>query len=152
MFEWLEATSVARAVAESLTLTAVLSATHVLGFTLATSGALAANLRLIGAVFWRQPLGDVLRPTSRAIAIGLAVSVGTGVLLFSARAVDASANGTFRLKMALLVLAGAFQFVIGRTLGRGTGGGVPYARALGALGLLLWAGLAAAACAFILLE
>ena len=152
VLEWIEATSVARAVAESLTLTAVLSAVHVLGFTLVTGGALVCNLRLVGALFAQQPLVDVVRPTSRAILVGLAISVGTGALLFSARAVDVSANGAFRLKMALLVLSAAFQFAVNRKLRADVVVTVRRARAVGAVGLLLWVALAVTACAFILLE
>jgi hypothetical protein len=45
---WLEGTSVALTVRDSLMLNAVLSAVHLVGFTLTTGGALVANLNLLG--------------------------------------------------------------------------------------------------------
>ena len=152
LLDWIEATSVARHVADSATLTAWLSAVHVLGFTLVMGSALVANLRALGALLPRTPVRDVVTPANRAILVGLAISVVTGGLLFSARAVEAAANGTFRLKMLLLILAAAFQFTILRAVAARE---PPAARgpfAAGAAGLLLWLGLAVTACAFILLE
>jgi hypothetical protein len=69
-------------------------------------------------------------------------SAATGLLLVAPRATAAGHNMFFGLKMLFLVLAAAVQFGL---LRRDT-------RAIGAAGLALWLGLAAAACAFILLE
>jgi hypothetical protein len=143
---------VARGVADSATLTAWLSAVHALAFTLVTGAALVANLRALGVLLARMELRDVVAPANRAILIGLAISVVTGGLLFSARATEAAANGWFRLKMLLLIIAAVFQFRILGAAAREP----PVARdriaASGAMGLLLWLGLAVTACAFILLE
>jgi hypothetical protein len=81
--------------------------------------------------------------------LGLAISASTGALLFSARAVEVAANPTFRLKMTLLLGATAFHFAVTR---RFAAGAATLTRAVGAVGLLLWAALAVTACAFILLE
>jgi hypothetical protein len=149
--EWLQVTSVATTVRDSLLLTGGLSAVHLLGFTLATGGALVANLRLLGALFPQRPVAEVSRPASRGIAAGLALSVATGLLLFAPRAVAASANSTFQVKMLLLVGAATFHFMSHRVARR------PFARpgllrAMGGVGLALWVGLALAGNAFILLE
>jgi hypothetical protein len=153
LLDWIETTAVARDVAGSAALTAWLSATHALGFTLVIGSALVANLRALGALLPRSPLRDVIAPANRAILIGLTISVATGVLLFSARAVEAAANGTFQLKMLLLIAAAAFQFTILRAVAvRERLPARNRAVAAGAAGLLLWLGLAVTACAFILLE
>jgi hypothetical protein len=139
-FGWIESTSVARAIAESLTLTASLSATHLLGFTLVMGAAFVGNFSLLG---WLRAPGvapDVRRSCNRAIVIGLAISVTTGALLFAARASDASANVTFQLKMLLLLAAAGFHFAVARS------------RIGAAVSLTLWIALAVTACAFILLE
>lgn len=146
---WIETTAAARAVAQSSTLTAILSASHLLGFTLVMGGALVGNLRLLGWVFARLPASDVFRPTTRGMLLGLAISAATGALLFSARAVEVAANPTFRLKMTLLLGATAFHFAVTR---RFAAGAATPPRAVAAVGLLLWAALAVTACAFILLE
>lgn len=152
ILSWIEATSAARAVAESATLTAWLSAAHVVGFAVVGGSALVANLRGLGVVFPRSATADIVGPANRAILLGLAISVATGALLFAARATDAGANGTFQLKMLLLLLAAACQFAFfgGRSaLERRSAGAT---RAASAITLGLWLGLALAACAFILLE
>jgi len=152
LLDWISATRVARSVADSATLTAWLSAVHALAFTLVTGSALVANLRALGAVLIRTELHDVVTPANRAIVIGLAVSVATGGLLFSARAVEAAANGWFQLKMLLLVVVAVFQLTILAAVARKRSVARDRNVASGAVGLVLWLGLAVAACAFILLE
>lgn len=152
ILSWIEATHVAAAVAESAALTAWLSAVHVVGFALVTGAALVANLRGLGALFSRTEASNVLVPANRAIVLGLAVSVATGAPLFAARAVDAAANGTFRLKMLLLVGAAAFQFAFVGGRGAVERRAVLASRALSTVALALWLGLALAAFAFLLLE
>ena len=148
---WLEGTGVAAAVGGSLLTTAALSALHLLGFTLVTGGALVANLRLLGIILGEQPVTDVTNPAGRGVALGLLISIVTGLLLFAPRARAASANDIFQIKMLLLVSAAAFHFTVHRFVAR-----LPSARvglaATGAVGLLLWTSLALAGCAFILLE
>ena len=152
VFEWVEATGVAHAVRDSLMLTASLSAFHLLGFTLITGGALLTNLRFIGVLLAKQPLNDVTRPATRGIAMGLAISVTTGALLFSTRATAAAENRIFQVKMSLLVAAAIFHFAVQRRLAIAAGPERGVVRASGVLGLGIWLGLALAGCAFILLE
>jgi hypothetical protein len=151
-FAWLAGTDVALTVRDSLLLTGALSATHLLGFTLVTGGALVGNLRLLGVLLADRPAIDVTRPAGRGIAVGLAISLVTGLLLFAPRAPDASANATFQTKMLLLVLAAAFHFTVHRRVSRRAASTSAVLRAVGAAGLLLWTGVALAGCAFILLE
>lgn len=151
-FAWLESTSMARAISGSLPLTASLSAAHLLGFTLVSGGAFVMHLRLVGAMLPRTALLDVVHPAGRLIALGLAVSVVTGTLLFAGRASSIAANGIFQTKMSLLLLAVAWQLVVQHRLTRTTTQSPGAARAFGFVGLALWLGLAVTACAFILLE
>lgn len=139
---WYQNSPLASAIGNSPTLTAVLSAMHALGFTFIMGGALFANLGRLGVLFPARPVRELTLPGSRLIALGLAISLPTGVLLFGPRAVAAGHNTFFELKMILLLTAAAVQFGLLRR----------EARAIGAAGLVLWLGLAAAAGAFILLE
>jgi hypothetical protein len=139
---WYQGSAVASAVGSSPTITAVLSAFHALGFTFIMGGALFANLGLLRVLFPSRPVQDATGPGSRLIALGLALSLPTGILLFGPRAVAAAHNSTFQLKLLLIFAASAVQFGLQR---RGT-------RGVGALGLTLWVGLALTACAFILFE
>ena len=162
-FAWLESTGVAVAVRDTLLLNAGLSAVHLIGFTLTTGGALVANLNLLGVLFPGRPPIEVTRPASRGIALGLAISVLTGVLLFAPRATVASANWIFQLKMTLLATAVLFHVFVHRRVARSPGHNHMSGRrtrswargaqqATAVVGLLLWTGLALSGCAFILLE
>lgn len=149
---WVETTRLATTVKDSLLLTAGLSAVHLLGFTLVTGGALVANLRLLGVLLPGRPIVEVTTPAARGIALGLVVSVTTGLLLFGPRASAASANGTFRLKMLFLVAAALFHFTVHARVTKRAPQSKFVLRTTGTVGLLLWFAVAAAGCAFILLE
>lgn len=149
LWQWIEATAVAARVRESAPLTAILSAVHLLGFTLVTGGALVANLRLLGLLLRDHPALDIVRPAARGVTVGLMISVSTGFLLFAPRAADASANAIFQLKMLFLAVAVVFHLTLQRTA---VNGPARWLRALGGVGLVLWIGVAMAGAAFILLE
>ena len=139
---WYQNTALASTVGSSPTLTAMLSALHALGFTFMMGGALFANLGRLGVLFPARPVRELTLPGSKLIALGLAFSLPTGCCSSRPRATAAGHNTFFGLKMLFLLTAAAVQFGL---LRRDT-------RAIGAAGLALWLGLAAAACAFILLE
>jgi len=152
MFPWIESTAIARSVGGSLWLTASLSAVHILGFTLIMGSALVSNLRMLDAVLPQVSLMEVIRPTNRAIVVGLAISLTTGVLQFSPRAISVAANSTFQTKMLLLLVAVVFHFMVQSRVARTPESGVLAMRTTAAAGLTLWMGLALAACWFILFE
>jgi hypothetical protein len=64
----------------------------------------------------------------------------------------ASANRIFQIKMLLLASAALFHFTVHRAVTRRPLVSRGALRAVGAIGFFLWAGLALAGCAFILLE
>jgi hypothetical protein len=151
VFESLQSLALARAISESTPLTSVLSAVHLIGFTLVMGAALVSNLRLLGCLFADRPAIDVLRPTGFGLRTGLAVSALTGALLFLPRAEAASQNGTFRLKMSLLVTA-VLVHLAQRRLAAAGGARRSLERISGMTGLALWLGVGLAGCAYILLE
>ena len=151
-FSRVEATAIATTIAQSLMLTAGLSAVHLIGFTLLMGSAVVSNLRLIGVLFPRRPVLEVTGPAGRGLALGFGISVTTGLLLFTGRASAASENGIFQLKMLLLVTAAVFHFGLQRKIIRRASVTPRLLRVTGALGLTLWFSVALTACAFILLE
>jgi len=151
IFLGLEGTRFAKAIAGSTTMTAGLSGVHLVGFTLLMGGAIVSNLRLAGLLFPLQPVTNIRRPAERGMLVGLAISITTGFLLFSGRASEASQNQFFQLKMSALAAAFVCQFVLQRRF-VSTSAAPGAAKAFGAIALLLWFSLAAAACAFILLD
>jgi hypothetical protein len=152
LLQWLEASPLAASVGASVQMIAYLSAAHLLGFTLIMGSAIVANFRLLGVLLPACSVQEVTRPAGWAVAVGLVVSLTTGFLLFAWRATELAANGTFQLKMALLLSAAAFHFSWHRHVSRSQAAGMRRLRATGALGLVLWSALALAGCALILLE
>jgi hypothetical protein len=132
--------------------TAALSAAHALGFTVATGGALVANLRALRIALVRHSAAAVTVSAGRIIVAGLVTSIATGALLVAPRAASAGTNGFFQTKMLLLVAAAAFHFTAQRYAAARVRDGSMLAVSIGAVGLALWTALAIAACAFILLE
>ena len=152
VFAWLQSTSVATAITDSMPLLAGLSAVHLVGFALLMGGALVSSLRMAGVFFADRPMIDITGGPNRGVAVGLGISVITGLLLFSTRASAAAENGVFQLKMGLLVAAAAFHFGLHRTVNRRSAVSPGLLRAVGLAGLALWIGVALAGCAFIFLE
>ncbi len=152
VFLSLERTGMAKGIANSLALTAGLSAIHLIGFTLLMGGAIVSNLRLAGVLFPQQPLVDVRRAAERGMIVGLLISVTTGFLLFSPRASEASQNTLFQFKMVALVTSFVCQFMLQGRIVSTTSDPGRAAKAIGVVGLILWLTLAIAACAFVLLE
>lgn len=152
LFAWLESTTLARTVGESLSLTAWLSAAHLIGFTLVMSGGLICNLRASGALLTSQPTESIARPAIRVLATGLAISLLTGFALFAPRASYTALGGVFQLKMALLLAAASYQLSLNRAVLRRLDFKPSLLHASGVMGLLLWISLALVACWFILFE
>jgi hypothetical protein len=152
LFEWLQGTAVAKTIGASSNLTGLISGLHLLGMTLVVGGAVVSSLRLLGAILRRQPLRDTIVATDRGMAAGLALSIITGILLFSPRATQIVQNELFQLKMSVLVAAAVFHLAVRVPVTRRPSPGSVPLKIVGGVGLILWVGLAVAACAFILLE
>jgi len=133
-------------------LIASLSAVHVLGFTSVIGSALVVNLRLLGIVLAQRPVVEIAQPARVGIALGLLVSLSTGSLLFSTRAVALIMDGTFQVKMSVLAAAVLFHFIGYRRVTEPEAMDQRLVVVAGATGLVLWLGLALAGCALILLE
>lgn len=148
----LQASWLATTIGQSQVWLASLSAFHLVGFTLVMGAALVTNLHLTGLLFAERPSTELVRPATRILRAGLTVSVVTGALMFITRAASAAENATFRTKLSLLVAASVLALVVQpRVTARAVAPGAS-ARVLGGTGLVLWLGVALAACAFILLE
>ena len=110
---WIENTRVATAVGQSLLLTGLISAVHLLGLTLLAGGAAVA----LAAIAGRPDAGTARvgdrRRGGEGDAGGLGVSVASGLLLFVPRATSAAGNSIFQRRM-LLVAAAAFHFTLYR--------------------------------------
>jgi hypothetical protein len=142
--QWLDQTSVGAAIRQSLWLFPAIETVHLLGMAASVGTITVLDLRLLG---WAMPQ----RRASQAAAdllpwawLGFGVQVVTGALLFSSEAVKIYGNPAFRLKMLLLLLAGAqaliFQTVVYRKLTAWDERPSPpaMAKVMGTISILLW--------------
>jgi hypothetical protein len=148
--KFLEQTSIGAAVRQSLWLFPAIETVHLLGMTalLATIGAF--DLRLAGFILLGERVSSLscrLLPWAWA---GFAAQVITGALLFSSEATHMVVNPAFRVKMILIILAGAhaliFHLAARRTMPAWDAKPQPPAavRIAGLISLLLWIGVVAA--------
>lgn len=144
--EWLETTAVAIVIRESLYGFAIAVGAHILGVAAAVGILLWVDLRLLGVALIRTPLGEVYRSLAPWFAAGFVITLLSGTALFTAFATAAYGNPFFRIKLVLLLLAGANALAFHRfAAGSADGGGSPgppraAARLAGALSLSIWAG------------
>lgn len=113
---------------------------HVLGLVLLLSSLLLVNLRLLGWGLRGVPLAQVVASTRRGLWIGLALTIGSGSLLFLSAPVHYAGNTAFVPKMLLLLAALVVQASLYRKV---TGSGAPapaLARSTAAISLSLWFG------------
>ena len=152
LLAWIQTTRIASTIGNSTLLTGLLSGIHLLGLTWLVGAALVSSLRMVGMTLTDRPLSDVTSGPGRGMIMGLAISVSSGLLLFSPRAVMAADNSFFQVKMLLLCAAVLFHFAVYRGISRRTDAESSAVKFTGGVGLILWFGVAVAGCAFILFE
>ncbi len=104
--QWLASTRASIALHESQYMYPLVESTHVLTLCLFVGTAVMLDLRLLGLTMRQVPASEVIRrllPWTRA---GFAIMVVTGALLFFAIPVRTYHSIFFRLKVAMLILAG----------------------------------------------
>lgn len=117
---------------------------HVLGLSLSIGTVMWFDLRLLGAAMRTQPVSEVFQDLKAWMFAGFGIMFLTGGMLFSAHATKVYANGYFRVKMGLLILAGVnaavFHWSIARRQSQWDKAFVPplAAQAAGLLSLALW--------------
>ena len=137
--EWLQNTSLAIFVAETLWAYPLLETLHTLGMALLLGTLGLINLRVLGykRVLPLLPTADLL-----PIAwVGFTVNAISGLLLFTSDAVNFFMSNTFRVKITLIILAGINAAILTRRIYAGpVGEPVESAgtRALAATSLVFW--------------
>jgi hypothetical protein len=109
--KWLEQTTVAAAVRESLWLFPAIETVHLFGIILLVGSTVVFDLRLLGLVLRAEPVSTLASKLLPWAWVGFAVQVLSGALLFASEATRCYGNPAFRIKMLLLLLAGANALV-----------------------------------------
>jgi hypothetical protein len=142
--QWLNETRIAIAVRESDYAFPVIETVHVLGITLMAGTIAMLDLRLLGILLKKDRVSDVARLILPLTWIGFGLMFVSGSLLFAAEALKSYDNPAFRVKMLLLLIAGAnpliFHATVYRTVGQWDQAAVaPWrARAAAMASLTLW--------------
>jgi hypothetical protein len=115
--DWIEATSLAAHIRQSLWLYPALEIVHITGIAVLVGAAFMFDLRLLGFAKGLpvSGLASHLLPWSQR---GLWLIVPSGILLFSTNAKALGADPTFWLKMSLLLLAGLNVLIFHRLIYR----------------------------------
>jgi hypothetical protein len=118
ILKWLEDTSVATSIRQSLYVFPLLESTHVLGLALVFGTIAVIDLRLLGVASSHRPFRRVASDIFQWTWAAFALTAITGALMFITNAGVYYHNGYFRAKMALLALAGLNMAIFELTAGR----------------------------------
>ncbi len=130
VWSWLESTSLAAGIRQSLWIYPALETAHLLAMGTVVGAAVVLDVRLLGRGA-DLPVSALLAHVVSLVWAGLAVSVVSGLLLFTAHATEQAAKPLLWVKLSLLVAAGVNAWAFRRT---------GWARVAAGLSLLFWAG------------
>lgn len=148
--QWLENSSFATAIHQSLWLFPMLETAHLFGIVSLVGATSALDLRLIGLTMKGEPVSRIARRLLPWAWAGLTIQVVTGFCLFASEATRCFENKAFRIKMVMLVLAGLNALIFHQTVYRRVASwdeapATPLgARFAGCCSILLWFGIVAA--------
>jgi len=147
--QWLQSTSWATGIRESLNLYPALYTLHIFGFVIMVTATSVLDLRVLGLGLRGRSVSSVAKLALPWAEAGLAGNLITGFLVFAAQAVDMYTNTAFRWKIAMVVLAGVnivtIETAIKRNEGKWDGpeGTPAAARWSAVISILLWFGIVA---------
>jgi hypothetical protein len=148
-FRWVEDTAVGTAIRESIWLFPTFESLHVLTLAAMLGTIAVVDLRLMGVASRNRLASALMKDVLPFTRVAFAVTIVTGVLLFTSNASQYVQNTPFLLKLGLLFLAFVNILVFHRLIERGIDAwdaGTPplSARISGALSLAAWIGVVAA--------
>lgn len=108
---WLYHTSLSTGIRQSMLVYPIIEGTHVLALSISVGIIMFLDLRFLRFAFRDVPVSRLMRQIGPWMVVGLVIMFVTGFLLFFTEAEKAYENILFRVKMVLLVLAGANALV-----------------------------------------
>lgn len=147
--QWLQNTSWATGIRESLNLYPALYTLHIFGFVIMVTATSVLDLRVLGWSLGSRPVASISHLALPWARVGLGANLITGFLVFAAQAVDMYSNTAFRVKMLMVLLAGLNIALIEVTINRNVNnweerGPTPgIARFSAVLSIVLWFGIVA---------
>jgi hypothetical protein len=116
--QWIQDSQLATGIRESGYVFPFLEGAHVIALSLSVGVVMWFDLRLMGVSFRKQPVSQVFTQLKPWMIAGFSIMFVSGALLFSSLAVEAYANSYFRIKIGLLLLAGANMLLFHLTIDR----------------------------------
>jgi hypothetical protein len=149
-FHWADDSAVAAAIRGSTWVFAFIEVFHLLGLTLLLGTVVLVNLRLCGYGLQRQSLAEVASDALPWMLVGMAVTMGSGSLLFVSEAMKCYGSPPFFVKMGLLFMALVFTFTLHWKLTKRNAPPPVWGKVAAGVSLFLWfgVGLAGRAIAF----
>lgn len=108
---WLQQTSWATAIRDSLWLFPIIETLHIFGIVALVGSTSILDLRLMGLTFREEPVSKLARRFLPWTWFGFLVQVSTGLLMFASEALKMYGNWAFVMKMILIGVAGLNAFV-----------------------------------------
>jgi hypothetical protein len=142
--KWLENSLIGSAVSQSTWMFPAIETVHVIAIALVVGSIAVLDLRLLDWTWRRRSITELTLDVLPWTWASFAVAVMSGSLLFTSAAVKYASDVSFRLKMLLLMLAGANMLVFHLSTYRGIAGwdrDMPTprsAKVAGGASLLLW--------------
>ena len=109
-FAWCERTWICRQITVHESFFPALETIHLFGLVLLLGTIAILSLRLLGLLMPRQPIPELAGALGRYTALGLAIMLPSGMLMFVATAVRCYGNTSFWVKMCFLTAALVFHF------------------------------------------
>jgi cytochrome bd-type quinol oxidase subunit 2 len=106
VLDFIQGSALSHAISQSNhLLIATLQVVHVLGFVLLLAALVLISLRLLNVVLTEQTAPHIARQALHMLWLGLALAVGSGILMFIGSPKHYYYNPAFELKMLLLTVA-----------------------------------------------
>ena len=145
---WLQHTEWAVGLKQSDLMFPLVEGSHILALSFSVGMIMILDMRLLRLSFRSQRVSLIMQQLMPWTLTGFAVMLLTGMLLFAAQAVKAYGNTFFRIKMILMVLAGAnalfYQLRYYPRMAEWEQGRTPAGvRLIAVLSLVLWIGVIA---------
>ena len=142
IFHGLEGSALGTSVRQSLWLFPIIECFHLLSLALLGGTVLVVDMRLLGFGLRSQPSADLWRKVQPWLIGALAVSIGTGILMFLSEAIKCYYSPPFWYKMSFLALAAGFTFTAHRKVVQAELGRIPpiVVKVTALVSLLLWFG------------
>jgi hypothetical protein len=144
VLRYLHDTELAALIRESAWAFPAIESVHVIGLALVVGSIAIIDLRLVGLASTGRPYGELAAEVLPWTWGAFAIAATSGTLMFISQPIEYLQNLAFRVKILLLLTAGAnmlfFHMIVGRRMAQGgAAAGVPLAgKIAGALSLSLW--------------